>query len=104
MTTETETRVLTVHDAILIGDIAEWAIHNSKLLWLDDRGEVQTGTARSIGDNQGNLLGRGVDVRDAFLRITTAMGWEWFVPMAEVIERHRIGTMMPDWGSWCGIG
>lgn len=89
-------RILTIADAVALADVVRWVQCNARLRWLDDRGEIAEGTARSIGDDRGNFLASTDDVRDAYVRITTAMGWEWFPRMAEVIERHRAGTMVRD--------
>lgn len=87
-------RILTVGEAVNLATIIGWAQGNLRLSWLDDRGDVAEGTARSIGDEQGNFLNGTDDVRDGFLRITTASGFEWFVPMADVLDRVQQGTMV----------
>ena len=89
-------RILTINEVTSLAEIVGWCQRNDRLMWLDDRGDVAYGTARSIGDERGNFLARGDDVRDAYVRITTAMGWEWFVLVAEVIERQQAGTMVRD--------
>jgi hypothetical protein len=90
------TRALTIADAVTIADVISWCQHNARLAWVDHRGDVACGTARSIGDERGNLLGADDDVRDGFVHITTAAGWEWFVPMADVMAWHRAGMMVRD--------
>jgi hypothetical protein len=95
MTTE-DIRPLTIADAIAIGDVLTWCQRNARLRWLTDNGDIAEGTARSVGDASGNFLRSTDDVRDSFVRITTATGWEWFPRMAEVIERHQAGTMVRD--------
>jgi hypothetical protein len=85
-------RVLTIGDAVTL---TEWAQKNSRLMWLDHRGEPAKGTARSIGDVVGNFTPEK-DVRDAFLRITTAMGFEWFLPMEQAMAMQREGTLVAD--------
>jgi hypothetical protein len=87
-------RTLTIADAVALADIISWCQRNARLAWLDERDELAYGTARSIGDSLGNFLTNGDDVRDAFVRITTAMGFEWFVPMSDVLARHQAGTMV----------
>lgn len=89
-------RPLTIADAVALAGVIDWAIHNRTILWLNDRNEVERGTARSIGDVNGNFLAQGEDVRDAFLRVTTASGWEWFVPMSDVLARNGRGEMVPE--------
>jgi hypothetical protein len=95
-TTTTTPRPLTIPDAVTIADIIRWCQTCARLTWLDDRGDLAHGTARSIGDERGGFAGPTDDVRDCHVRITTAAGWEWFVPMADVIARHRAGTMVQD--------
>lgn len=91
-----DTRTLTIPDVIALAEIARWCQTTARLTWLDDRGDLAYGTARSIGDQNGGLLARCEDVRDAFLRITTAAGFEWFLPVAVAIVRQQAGTMVAD--------
>jgi hypothetical protein len=90
------TRILTIQDTTALAEIIGWCQRTDRLMWLDDRGDVAYGTARSIGDANGNFLAAGEDVRDAYVRITTAMGFEWFVLVAEVMVRQQEGTMVRE--------
>jgi hypothetical protein len=42
-------RILTIADAVALADVVRWVQCNARLRWLDDRGEIAEGTARSIG-------------------------------------------------------
>jgi hypothetical protein len=86
-------RTLTLSATVRLAVIIGWAQRNTRLRWLDERGDIATGTARSIGDERGNFLTATDDVRDGFLRITTSAGWEWFVPIAEVLARVEQETI-----------
>ncbi len=89
--------ILTLDHALALADVIRWAQSNARLRWLDQNTrEIEAGTARSIGDERGNFLAYGDDVRDAYLRITTARGWEWFVPMADVMAFIARGEMVRD--------
>lgn len=90
-----EARTLTLTEAVELATVIGWAQRNARLRWLDDRGDIHEGTARSIGDDRG-MFTQGADVRDCHLRITTAMGFEWFVPMSDVISRVHGSTMVAD--------
>jgi len=81
---------------VTLADVIGWCQTNARLAWIDERGDIRRGTARSIGDDQGLFLASGVDVRDSHVRITTADGWEWFVPMADIIAHHQAGTMVRE--------
>jgi hypothetical protein len=96
MDENTGARVLTVADLVSMAEIAGWCQRCLPLVWLADDGssELVYGTARSIGDERGNFLHPLDDVRDAFVRITMRSGWEWFVPMADVMARQQAGTMV----------
>lgn len=86
-------RVLTINDACTIADIVRCVQGCQPITRLLDGGDVVTGTARSIGDEHGNFLARGDDVRDGFLRVTTSMGFEEFWEMAMVMDEVECGTI-----------
>ena len=90
-----ETTTLTMRDACALGAICGWAQRCVKLTWMVD-GVQDHGTARSIGDWQGNFAGPEADVRDEYLRITTRIGMEWFVPIREVMEMYHDGVVVED--------
>jgi len=84
--------VLSLRDAVAISTVVNWAVKGAKLRWVNDG--IHEGTARSIGDENGNFLSADDDVRDAHFRITTSMGWEWFVPMVDVVKMVRNSEMV----------
>jgi hypothetical protein len=77
---------LTITDAVALQTVLEAARNTRRVRWVDQRGNVLEGTARRIcRDESGALLPDDADVRDGTLHITTAIGLETFVPVAEVI-------------------
>ncbi|SRR6266699_2623487 len=91
-------RTLTVWGAVNLGNVVRAAQQNKRVAWiLNGSGDVITGTARSIGDVQGNFASETDDVRDCFLRITTDAGWEHFMPIKEVLDRVADMEMSLDY-------
>lgn len=88
--------ILTVTDAVHLATAIRWAQTNAKVRWLNESGDIQEGTARSLGDERGNFLTADDDVRDGFFRITTTMGGEVFLPVVDVIRMVRNTTMVED--------
>jgi hypothetical protein len=76
--------------------VVSWASQCQRVNYLDQRGDLTYGTVRSIGDDRGNFLSLGTDIRDSHVRITTAMGFEWFPTMADITSRIAAGTMAAD--------
>lgn len=87
---------LTVSDLVALSTVAEAAQHGARVRWLSDNDDVLEGTARSIGDERGMFLANDDDVRDAFLRITSTSGWDYFVPMARLAELVKEGGFAID--------
>jgi len=92
----TDNRPLTVSDLVALSTIVETVQHGSRVRWLSDDNDVLEGTARSIGDDRGMFLGNDEDVRDAFLRITSTSGFDYFVPMTKLAELVREGGFAID--------
>jgi hypothetical protein len=88
---------LTMSDLTSLQVIAQAAETNSRVSWVTD-GPVLHGTARSIGDERGNFLSGKDDVRDGFLRITSKTGFEYFLPVTQLIHMVRDGYLALD--SW----
>jgi hypothetical protein len=87
--------VLSIHDAHAIGRIIEACWSGRKVSRLmEESGDIIEGVARSIGDDRGNFLASGEDVREGKLRVTTTMGWEVFWPMRELIADHQQATFI----------
>ena len=86
---KTEHGTLTIHEAHQLGRILDLVQRGARVVWLDPDvtgNEPQTGTARSIGDENGNFITGSDDVRDAFLRITTSRGFELFMPIKKAMH------------------
>jgi hypothetical protein len=87
-------RPLTIRDTVALAEIIRWAQTTAAIRWVDpNTGSVETGTARSIGDERGNFTPPDADIRDEHLRITTSRGWEWFVPMRDAMDMVMDGRM-----------
>lgn len=87
---------LTIRTAAHLATIITWAQRGARVRWLTHGGKTDTGVVRSIGDERGNFLRDDEDVRDAFVRITTAAGWEWFPPVREVLDLLVHGEIVED--------
>jgi hypothetical protein len=87
---------LTLDQAARIGQLIDACERNAHAGWLAD-GRTITGTLRSIGDEQGNFPTRNDDVRGEYLRITTDLGWEHFMPMAEATALLASGELVLDY-------
>jgi hypothetical protein len=73
-------KILTVPDVYALSTIIGAAERGAKIRWLDESGRCRIGTARHLvrgaEPSQWYFLGRGDDVRDAFLRVTTTSGMD----------------------------
>jgi hypothetical protein len=87
---------LTMRDLVALEEVARAAQTNAKVRWLLQSGDIAEGTARSIGDERGNFLSWGEDVRDGYLRITNKGGWDHFVPVTKLIELVQEGGFAID--------
>lgn len=88
---------LNMYTAVQIATALGWAQRCSRLTWLDDSNNIVTGTARHICRNEdGHFTSSTDDVRDCFLRITTTGGFEWFAPMAKILELLDSGSIAED--------
>ena len=96
---EEEPRILTITEVSQLAVLHQMARTNARVAWIDPEKkqyETQFGTARSIGDENGNFLNERDDVRDAFFRITTSMGWELFLPVSKACEMVGNGYLVED--------
>jgi hypothetical protein len=82
--------ILNMRDLTSLQMVAEAAERSSRVSWLDGD-DVREGTARSIGDQRGNFLRTDEDVRDGFLRITSVTGFDYFLPVTQVMIMVREG-------------
>jgi hypothetical protein len=88
---------LTMHDLVALETVARAAQTNAKVRWLSaNLGEILEGTARSIGDERGMFLAGDDDVRDGYLRITSTGGFDYFLPVAKLVELVHEGGFAID--------
>lgn len=93
---------LTGYDACTLADLVRAAQGNQRVARLMPEGTnaaglVIVGTARCIGDENGNFAGRDDDIRDAFMRVTTLSGFEAFWPMSDLIKEHQQFTFITNY-------
>lgn len=84
-------RVLSVGDAVRLGEIVEACIQCQPVTFLEESGRIASYVARAITDAGGAHLGSGVDVRDGFVWLSGI--FERFVPVMEVMEGVKNGTV-----------
>lgn len=89
--------VLTIADALRIGDLMNIVTQNRRVQWAID-GDVERlcdGVARHIVKSPDNFgfLGRSDDVRDGFVRISGTM--EHALPVRQVLELMKEGLFVP---------
>jgi hypothetical protein len=90
--------VLTIADAIALGEILRMAQSCAKVSRMTIDGDVINGTARSVGHENGAYLTRETDVRDGYLRVTTQSGLEAVWPVRELIPEVQETTFVAyDW-------
>jgi hypothetical protein len=86
---------LTVATTLNLAKILDWCIGTKRIAWLDpETNELRTGTARNVGDENGNHLARDEDLRDGFFRITTSNGFELFMPIKDALPMVAATTMV----------
>lgn len=86
----------TLNDAITIEPIVRAAITNARVRYLGKHDQIISGTARCIGDEYGNRMGKDTDIREQFLRITTDYGMEAFLRVDGLMEMVRQTTFVVD--------
>jgi hypothetical protein len=87
---------LTMHDLIALETIGSVASASSRVRWLLDSGDIAEGTARSIGDERGNFLRSDEDIRDGYLRITSVQGFDYFLPVTDLMKMVHAGEFARD--------
>lgn len=95
--TTTTTAPLTVTTAVALAAICTAAIGTQRVARATDHGDITYGTARSIGDKNGNFASSDDDIRDCYLRVTTDGGWEVFWPVSEILDDYRAGLFVPNY-------
>ncbi len=91
--------ILSIGDVMSLAAVIDTAVHNSKVARvMPETGDIVYGTARSIGDLEGNFLSDGSDVREAWLRVTSRSGWELFWSVKVLAEEQSRGEFAAyDW-------
>jgi len=96
MATKMINEPLTIPVLVALGTIMQAAQGNLKITWLGKNENIEVGTARSIGDQHGMFLRGDLDVRDAYLRITSVTGFEHFIPIMDVVGMVQRGEFALD--------
>lgn len=94
MDTTTQPRILSYSDAVAIADIVRAAHSGQRVARVFESGEILYGTARSIGDQNGNHASGKDDVRDVHLRVTLTNGFDHYWPMAELVADIKVGNFV----------
>lgn len=88
---------LSLRDVQDLAYIVNAASRSSRVRWVSEHGDILEGTVRHIvGDLNGGFLRADEDVRDSFVRITTTLGFEVFMPMHEAVALHHAYKWMVD--------
>jgi hypothetical protein len=89
----TTDRPLDIGTATTLATVLGWAQRNARITWAADGlvpARLIEGTARSIGDENGNFE-FDEDVRDLYLRVSGT--FEFFLPIEDVLVWVRNGLM-----------
>lgn len=92
----TASTAFTLRDFAALEPIVAAAQSTGRVRRLLDNGSVMSGTARSLGDENGNFARDGEDIRDLFLRITADSGFEYFLPVGGLMEQVLRGEFVHD--------
>lgn len=92
---------LSIADVIALSTIVDAASQSAKVRWLDDDGStICEGTARHIvrGEDDFTFIPQTMDVRDAFLRITSRhnLGWDVAIPVRKLMDMIMRGEFVKD--------
>ena len=85
-----------MRDLLALSEIARAAAGSRPVRWLTGDGRIVQGTARSVGDERGNILNDDEDVRDGYLRVTLTVGLDVFRPISDVVAQLRDGEFVID--------
>lgn len=89
-------RPLRTWEACQLADIVHAAQRSTRVArLLDDT--VAVGTARSIGDDQGNHSKADQDIRDLFLRVTLLSGFDVYWPISDLMAEHDSGEFVTNY-------
>ena len=88
-------KTLTANDYLAIAEVIKAARIGSKVRWVQDNqfDSIASGTARSIGDEHANFWTTDQDISEVFLRVTSTMGFEYFIPVLDVVEKYLTGSL-----------
>ena len=81
--------ILTVGQAVVIGQILDACQRQVPVTWLTDSGDIMSGTIRSLD------VKRGQDVREARVRVSATFE-HWF-DMADVMRKVEAGEFALDY-------
>lgn len=88
-------RVLNVHHVTALATIVQWAQAGSKIKFMYEGSDViREGIVRSIGDDQFNFINLETDVRDAYVRITGVNGFDYALPVTDVMRWVHEGRIV----------
>lgn len=85
----------TISTVVAMGVLVNAASSCARVRWLQNDNVIE-GTARAITTEAGYTLASNVDIREGFLRITTGMGWEAYLPVPEVLTMIDRGEFAPQ--------
>lgn len=84
---------LTLSQAGQLSEVISATMGNRRVARLLDDGNVVTGTARSIGDQNG-CSDWDSDARDQYLRVTSDMGFEHFWKVSDLMSLVMTGEFV----------
>jgi hypothetical protein len=90
---------LSIADVIALSTIIDAASQSAHVRWLDDDGStIAEGTARHIvrGEDDFAFIPQTMDLRDAFLRITSRAGWDVAIPVRKLMDMVMRGEFVKD--------
>ncbi|MGB3676906.1 MAG: hypothetical protein WA988_20950 [Candidatus Nanopelagicales bacterium] len=90
---------LTCPRAVALAEILSAAQQCSRVVFLDDDGNQQKGTARHIvtGPDDFHFMPRDQDVRYGYLRVTMQSGFERTALIADLIDGLNTTFFVYDW-------
>jgi hypothetical protein len=96
-TTTTTTTPLTVGFALRLGDLLNWVAQGRVVHFVTEGSDIRTGTLRHVVRSEDDycFLGRGQDVRDAYVRITLTSGFDVALPVTQVVGLIEDGAFAP---------
>lgn len=96
------TRTLTLDDALALAAIFERALGGVTVARLIGGGELCVAEALCVVDEQGWVADRATEVRDCSLRVMTRVGCEEDWRIAELLEEYQTGWFVVGYEG-CGL-